>query len=637
MSQTVITTAFEQWKARQAETGEPVLLDEFIFANVPGLDPAKPVDRSEGIPPQAQIVHRQAVTRKGVVNQNAVVHSVVLGADTGDFTFNWIGLTNSATGTLAMIVHAPAQQKLKTREGQQGNVLTRSFLMEYSGAQQETGISTPAETWQIDFTARMGAMDERQRLENTDIYGPAAFFGDGWLVGKSGTQYYVTHGAGYVGGLRAQLDADQNIKVGVKPVKVWLDVCFTGTLASVWGVQSKITVAADLADYEQDGVKHYVSALASIDVAGNITDLRPKGSLDNQQASDALKKHEQSRNHPDATLKEKGFVQLSSATDSASETAAATPKAVKAANDNANTRLKASANLSDLADISKAREVLKIDKVGNWMAVQANGGQRSSGNHQIFIDWGADGKPHLTVDASYIGELFTTGNPPNAGQTGAYPKTGGNLDEEASISVISNVKSGTTGQTLYSPMFRAVLKGRGGDQDFKDGASGFMRIVEEVGRLAYLQLQWDGFGTVHEFRFDQRGNSQVYGKAYTGSGSSFLAEDGNLYGPVWGGYLNNWIAGKIGEVNNAINGVRGTANDAWNKAQDAQVNRVADVALGGEGAFQIVKNGQQRVPGGCVMTGWNYEGDNPGGDTVFYRPIQKHVPSMGWVNVGHTA
>ncbi|MFV9669886.1 phage tail protein [Pantoea sp. KXB25] len=284
MSQTVITTAFEQWKARQAETGEPVLLDGFIFANVPGLDPAKPVDRSEGIPPEAQIVHRQAVTRKGVVNQNAVVHSVVLGADTGDFSFNWIGLVNSATGTLAMIVHAPAQQKLKTRDGQQGNVLTRSFLMEYSGAQQETGISTPAETWQIDFTARMGAMDERQRLENTDIYGLAAFFGDGWLVGKSGTEFFVTRGAGYVGGLRAQLDADQAITVGVKPVKVWLDVCFTGTLASVWGVQSKITVATDLADYELDGVKHYVSALAGIDAAGNITDLRPKGSLTDRVA-----------------------------------------------------------------------------------------------------------------------------------------------------------------------------------------------------------------------------------------------------------------------------------------------------------------------------------------------------------------
>ncbi|EHV9171560.1 tail fiber protein [Salmonella enterica subsp. enterica serovar Infantis] len=47
-------------------------------------------------------------------------------------------------------------------------------------------------------------------------------------------------------------------------------------------------------------------------------------------------KHEQSRNHPDATLTSKGFVQLSSATNSTSETLAATPKAVKAAYDLAN-------------------------------------------------------------------------------------------------------------------------------------------------------------------------------------------------------------------------------------------------------------------------------------------------------------
>ena len=48
---------------------------------------------------------------------------------------------------------------------------------------------------------------------------------------------------------------------------------------------------------------------------------------------DKLAEHEQSRRHPDATLKEKGFTQLSNATDSTSETLAATPKAVKAAYD----------------------------------------------------------------------------------------------------------------------------------------------------------------------------------------------------------------------------------------------------------------------------------------------------------------
>ncbi|ECD2820257.1 phage tail protein [Salmonella enterica subsp. enterica serovar Fanti] len=339
MSQTTITLAFEQWKAQQGATGESVLLDEFMFANVPGLDPDQPVDRNETLPPAEQIVHRQAVSRKGVVNDNAVVHSVVLGADVGDFSFNWIGLLNKASGTLAMIVHAPLQQKLKTAEGQQGNVLTRSFLMEYNGAQAETGINTPAETWQIDFTARMAGMDERQRLENIDIFGAAAFFGDGYLVGKSGNQFYVTKGTGYVAGLRTTLAENLNITVTTRPVKVWLDVCWTGTLTSVWGVQSRITVADNLADYVQNGVQHYVFAVAGIDENGNITDLRPKGTLNEQQASDALRKHEQSRNHPDATTREKGFVQLSSETNSDSEMLAATPKAVKAAMDNANGRV----------------------------------------------------------------------------------------------------------------------------------------------------------------------------------------------------------------------------------------------------------------------------------------------------------
>ncbi|EGG8256064.1 phage tail protein [Salmonella enterica subsp. enterica serovar Tennessee] len=339
MSQTAITLAFEQWKAQQGTTGEPVLLDEFVFANVPALDPDQPVDRNETLPPAEQIVHRQAVSRKGVVNDNAVVHSVVLGADVGDFSFNWIGLINKASGTLAMIVHAPLQQKLKTAEGQQGNVLTRSFLMEYNGAQAEIGINTPAETWQIDFTARMAGMDERQRLENIDIFGAAAFFGDGYLVGKSGNQFYVTKGTGYVAGLRTTLAENLNITVTTRPVKVWLDVCWTGTLTSVWGVQSRITVADNLADYVQNGVQHYVFAVAGIDENGNITDLRPKGTLNEQQASDALRKHEQSRNHPDATTREKGFVQLSSETNSDSEMLAATPKAVKAAMDNANGRV----------------------------------------------------------------------------------------------------------------------------------------------------------------------------------------------------------------------------------------------------------------------------------------------------------
>ncbi|EHT3511643.1 TPA: tail fiber protein, partial [Escherichia coli] len=52
-----------------------------------------------------------------------------------------------------------------------------------------------------------------------------------------------------------------------------------------------------------------------------------------EEAAQSLAEHVRSRNHPDATLTAKGFTQLSSATNSTSETLAATPKAVKAAYD----------------------------------------------------------------------------------------------------------------------------------------------------------------------------------------------------------------------------------------------------------------------------------------------------------------
>lgn len=348
MSQTVITSAFEQLKAQQAVTGEAVVLDGFIFANVPNLDISSPIDPNEAIPPDAQIVHRADVALTGVVNDNAVVYSVTLGTAVGDFDFNWVGLVNKTSNVVAMIVHAPVQSKVANAAGVQGNVLTRSFLMEYDGAKKQTNITTPAQTWQIDFTARLDGIDERQRLENADIYGAAAFFGDGYLVGKTGNQFFVTKGTGYVAGLRTSLVANQNITVTTKPVKVWLDVCWTGLLTSVWNAQCKVTIAESLADYVQNGTQHYVFAVASIDVNGNITDLRPKGTLNEQQASDALKKHEQSRNHPDATTSEKGFTRLSSATDSTSEELAATSKAVKIAMDNANARLAKERNGGDI-------------------------------------------------------------------------------------------------------------------------------------------------------------------------------------------------------------------------------------------------------------------------------------------------
>ncbi|EDC8829283.1 phage tail protein [Salmonella enterica subsp. enterica serovar Tennessee] len=522
MSQTTITLAFEQWKAQQGATGEPVLLDEFVFANVPGLDPDQPVDRNETLPPTEQIVHRQAVSRKGVVNDNAVVHSVVLGADVGDFSFNWIGLINKASGTLAMIVHAPLQQKLKTAEGQQGNVLTRSFLMEYNGAQAETGINTPAETLQIDFTARMAGMDERQRLENIDIFGVAAFFGDGYLVGKSGNQFYVTKGTGYVAGLRTTLAENLNITVTTRPVKVWLDVCWTGTLTSVWGVQSRITVADNLTDYVQNGVQHYVFAVAGIDENGNITDLRPKGTLNEQQASDALRKHEQSRNHPDATTREKGFVQLSSDTNSESESLAATPKAVKAAMDNANGRVPSGRKVNghplsgDITLWASDVKAISADAIGQvtdngtmasantpgwWRVAVSNSdtvadfptypdGSKLYSYGYMFVEkigevWFQHYYAHMGANAKRQdwGTVpntsrpwvidYNTANKPSAGDVGALPITGGRLNGPLGIGT-DNVLGGNS-----------IVFGDN-DTEFKWHSDGVLGIYANSAQVGYI-------------------------------------------------------------------------------------------------------------------------------------------------------
>ena len=72
-----------------------------------------------------------------------------------------------------------------------------------------------------------------------------------------------------------------------------------------------------------------VSSIASVELSIDATTVMAT----QDYVDDKLAEHEQSRRHPDATLKEKGFVQLSSATDSTSESLAATPKAVKATYD----------------------------------------------------------------------------------------------------------------------------------------------------------------------------------------------------------------------------------------------------------------------------------------------------------------
>ncbi|WP_250870647.1 phage tail protein [Hafnia paralvei] len=141
-----------------------------------------------------------------------------------------------------------------------------------------------------------------------------------------------------------------------------------------------------------------------------------------EYVDERLLEHEQSRRHPDATLKEKGFTQLSSATNSTSEALAATPKAVKAAydkaseadknaqtandnagkaNDNANTRLEKNKNLSDLTDKPKARKNLELGTAAT-SNVQTSQTDSTPGAVMLVPAFGLGGTaPRTPVATSY--------------------------------------------------------------------------------------------------------------------------------------------------------------------------------------------------------------------------------------------
>ncbi|AUI86580.1 hypothetical protein BS333_09410 [Vibrio azureus] len=276
MAQSIITREFEAYKAQQDALEQPVILDEFVLAKVPGLDPDEPIDRDETLPEREHIVYVAGVTQSGYVNPNAVVYSLIMDTRVGDFQFNWVGLRNKETGLLGAILHLPELTKYQSIAGvQNGNAITRSILMSYEGAQRITGITVDASTWQIDFTARLFGLDEMDRLANLDVLGPAAFLDEGFKVVPTEQGFQALAGCGYVGGLRCYLDEPHALPALTLPCRLYLDATWKGQPTSQWHCEYVIRVAETLTDFhDEDGYAHFVAPIAEINAQGEVTDLR---------------------------------------------------------------------------------------------------------------------------------------------------------------------------------------------------------------------------------------------------------------------------------------------------------------------------------------------------------------------------
>jgi hypothetical protein len=277
-----ITLAGESLIAQKQAANAGLKVTKFIFANVPGLDPNGPVDRSAAKPAAAQIVYTYAIPddNAGYVNPNQVVYSSQIGSDVGDWDFNWIGL-ETTEGTLFAVAYVPVQQKRRNIPPLQiGNNLTRNFLVVFDGAQALTGVTIDANTWQHDFTVRLAGIDERERQSNRDVFGRACFFGSSLQVEKVGGVYQVKPGTAYVEGIRLQRSAVLPIVPPAFPTTAWLDVALQRELSDVvasW----QVVFAADRPDYtDSAGAKHYCVAIADLSNANTIVDRRSVEAID---------------------------------------------------------------------------------------------------------------------------------------------------------------------------------------------------------------------------------------------------------------------------------------------------------------------------------------------------------------------
>ncbi|TCJ98838.1 tail collar domain [Volucribacter psittacicida] len=270
----LITKEFEKYIANQTTNSGTVILDEFIFANIPGLTEQNLANYLT-IPNNSQIVHRQAISQKGVVNENSVVYSITIGTEIGDFDFNFIGLINKSNNMLAVAISTNTIKKIKNKDNIQGNSITRSVLLEFAGAKQLTNINVNANTWQIDFTARLQGIDEKIRLTNRDLYGRAVFFDESFLVTrKSGNQFYIEKGTAYIEGVRADLTSKQTITAATLPCSIYIDVVHHCTVTGRYETEIKF-LQQNKNDYiDSAGYQHYVQIIADIDRNANVTDRR---------------------------------------------------------------------------------------------------------------------------------------------------------------------------------------------------------------------------------------------------------------------------------------------------------------------------------------------------------------------------
>lgn len=611
MAQSVITSAFEHLKAQEAAGGNRIIIDQFVFANIPGLNVTDTPPESEPLPPDAQIVHRQAVDRNGVVNENTVAYSVTLPESVGDFTFNWLGLVSSATNTLCMAVYLHPQEKIKTADGKQGNTLIYSEIMEYAGASAATGITTPVSTWQIDFTARLHGMDEATRKAALDIYGPGLFFNDAFkLTAQATGQATFAPGIAYLRGLRVELGVPGTLtySTGISQT-VYIDAALTGTLTGENKATFSLT-SQKSADYiDSLGFAHYVEPVATISASGEITDIRKT----RKPLNDRLDGEYLTRDGNLKEIEDKGEQAQSDAREhmglgnSATLNVGTTQGTVAAGNDSRITgAMQKDQNGEDIPNkplfienvgLKETLNPTKRVSIGNIGTGAFDGSTPSIniGDSDSGFIGSADGVLDIYCNNAKVGYIDNAGLHMLAGIATNSDVV---LQSDARRHIIIQNADGSVRAYIYKDKDDTgihINNGVDGAGDFIFGKDSILYVPFAVrtGGSKKLAIQSDNNSalnatfnlwgdanrpTVIELDDDQGWhlysqrnpdgsilftvNGAIMANTMLHAGDAAVATDGNVYGSVWGGWLNDWLNNNLSRKNTASLETNGWFKDA---------------------------------------------------------------------------
>ncbi|HGI5913126.1 TPA: tail fiber protein [Yersinia enterocolitica] len=266
---------------------------------------------------------------------------------------------------------------------------------------------------------------------------------------------------------------------------------------------------------------------------------------------------------PVASTLQKGIVQLSSSTNSTSEALAATPKAVKAALD---ASLPLNGTAATATKLATPRKISGVD---------------FDGTKDINLPFINTTDTNIQL-AGNLGVKNLDVHP-----TGSTPTEGGQInlfDKADKVAAFIDIDSGGNFRVVTDALGVTLLINR---------TTGDVLIPRSLNATGTLK----GSGIIAE------------GTVYAGDTKAWLAADGNIYGPVWGGYLSTYLSNRGVRAWAAVQGngtiISSFGFSAINRTNVGGYNFTMSTSNGAYAVTVGINGGSQNVPNIHSANIWN--------------------------------